>query len=185
MVRDVLSAEAPGRRDFLSASLLFGWPLAPISPRGLPGVLVVRLPLITSSTPSCGSIPPPRPRFVRRSRRPVCVRSRCCRAFTSRCITLAVSSPAFDRFDEPCRLSAISQRPEPWCSFPEARISGRVSSPVGIRLRCASRPATWRCRRFRRFAPISRKWRPTVSSRHAHVRRAVGTPSVPGTISPT
>ena len=64
----------------------------------------------------------PRPRFAPRSRKPASIRSRCCRTTISRWITRAVPFPNFDRFVVPCRSTAISRSPEPWCSFPAERI---------------------------------------------------------------
>ena len=106
-------------------------------------------------------------------------------ASISRCITRGNSYPVSDRFGEPCRLIATLRKPAPWCSFQAGRIRGRVSSRVSIRLRCASRPATWRSRRFRRFVRSSQKWRQMTSSGPVRVRRVVETLLVRGTISLT
>ena len=77
-----------------------------------------------------------------RPRKPDFIRSRCCRATISASITRADSCPVFDQFVEPCQSTATLRRPERRCSFLAERIRGRVSSPVGIRLHCASHAAT-------------------------------------------
>ena len=183
MVRDVLSTEAPGGRDFLSASLLFmmvsrtqQFSRRPRRPPpshhavfallwlDSPSASALRAALEEAGPDSAVVVVTVPPHRVSRPR----IHS----------WSPAASSNRVDRLQslgDPDH-GAHSRRRES-----EARVSSRVSIP----LRCASRHATWRCRRFRRFVPSSRKWRPTMSSGHAPVRLGVETPLVPGPISPT